>query len=45
MNLEQYFDQFRKNIVGIQQTFLSPYRREKNEVHRLDCKWKVIPTN
>jgi len=29
MNLEQYFDQFRKNIVGIQQTFLSPYGEKK----------------
>jgi selenocysteine lyase/cysteine desulfurase len=24
-NLEQYFDQFRKNIVGLNQTFESPY--------------------
>jgi selenocysteine lyase/cysteine desulfurase len=24
-NLEQYFDQFRKNIIGINQTFKSPY--------------------
>ena len=29
MNLEQYFDQFRKNIVGINQTFLSPYGEKK----------------
>ncbi len=24
-NLEQYFGQFRKNIVGVNQTFKSPY--------------------
>ncbi len=24
-NLEQYFDQFRKNIIGVNQTFISPY--------------------
>jgi selenocysteine lyase/cysteine desulfurase len=29
MSLEQYFDQFRKNIVGINQTFLSPYGEKK----------------
>ena len=29
MSLEQYFNQFRKNIVGINQTFLSPYGEKK----------------
>ncbi|WP_299016447.1 aminotransferase class V-fold PLP-dependent enzyme [uncultured Polaribacter sp.] len=29
MNLEQYFSQFRKNIVGIDQTFVSPYGEQK----------------
>lgn len=29
MSLEQYFDQFRKNIVGVNQTFLSPYGEKK----------------
>ena len=24
-NLEQYFDQYRKNIIGVNQTFMSPY--------------------
>ncbi|MCB0486248.1 MAG: aminotransferase class V-fold PLP-dependent enzyme, partial [Flavobacteriaceae bacterium] len=27
--LEQYFDQFRKNIIGIDQTFISPYGEKK----------------
>jgi selenocysteine lyase/cysteine desulfurase len=27
--LEQYFDQFRKNIIGIDQTFISPYGEQK----------------
>ncbi|OSY89203.1 selenocysteine lyase [Tenacibaculum holothuriorum] len=29
MNLEQYFQQFRKHIVGIDQTFESPYGEQK----------------
>ena len=29
MNLEQYFDKFRKNIVGINQTYQSPYGEQK----------------
>lgn len=29
MNLEEYFQQFRKNIVGINQTFKSPYGEQK----------------
>ena len=29
MNLEKYFNQFRKNIVGINQTFTSPYGEQK----------------
>ena len=29
MNLEQYFDKFRKNIVGIDQTFKTPYGVKK----------------
>lgn len=29
MNLEHYFNQFRKNIVGINQTFTSPYGEQK----------------
>ena len=29
MNLEQYFSQFRKNIIGINQTFVSPYGEQK----------------
>lgn len=27
--LEQYFDQFRKNIIGVDQTFTSPYGEQK----------------
>ncbi len=29
MNLEQFFDKFRKNIVGINQTYQSPYGEQK----------------
>ena len=29
MNLEQFFDTFRKNIVGINQTYQSPYGEQK----------------
>ena len=29
MNLEQYFQQFRKHIIGIDQTFTSPYGEKK----------------
>ena len=29
MNLEHYFSQFRENIIGIDQTFLSPYGEKK----------------
>ena len=29
MSLEKYFDQFRKNIVGVNQTFISPYGEQK----------------
>ena len=29
MNLEKYFNHFRKNIVGINQTFTSPYGEQK----------------
>ena len=29
LSLEHYFDQFRKNIVGIDQTFFSPYGEKK----------------
>ncbi len=29
MNLEDYFSQFRKNIVGINQTYQSPYGTQK----------------
>ncbi len=29
MNLEQHFKKFRKNIVGIEQTFQSPFERKK----------------
>ena len=28
-SLENYFDQFRKNIIGIDQTFQSPYGEKK----------------
>ncbi|MHB8579411.1 MAG: aminotransferase class V-fold PLP-dependent enzyme [Ignavibacteriaceae bacterium] len=28
-DLEKYFDQFRKNIIGIDQTFLTPYGKKK----------------
>ncbi len=28
-DLEEYFDQFRKNIIGIDQTFLTPYGEKK----------------
>lgn len=28
-SLESYFNQFRKNIVGIDTTYLSPYGKEK----------------
>jgi len=27
--LEQYFQQFRKNIIGIDQEFVSPYGKQK----------------
>ena len=36
--LEQYFQQFRKNIIGIEQEFESPFGRKKNHLHRLDRK-------
>ena len=38
MNLEQYFDQFRENIVGINQTFLSPYWNAAKHSTRIEMK-------
>ena len=29
MNLEKYFSRFRKNIIGIDQTFSSPFGEQK----------------
>jgi hypothetical protein len=39
--LEQYFQQFRDNIIGIDQEFESPYGH-KQILYRLDSKWSFI---
>ena len=43
-SLEKYFEKFRKNIVGIDQKFQSPYGEQENYLWRLDCQWKIICT-
>jgi hypothetical protein len=30
--LEQYFQQFRENIIGIDQNFVSPYGKQKSSI-------------
>jgi hypothetical protein len=41
--LEQYFQQFRKNIIGINQDFNSPYGQNKLSI-QLDSQWSFIPS-
>ena len=41
-SLEQYFTTFRRNIIGIDQEFVSPFGRKKNYLCRLDSKWQDV---
>ncbi len=41
-HLEKYFETYRKEIVGINNSFNSPYGIKKLDLCRLGCKWKTL---
>ena len=43
--LELYFQKFRKNIIGIDQEFSSPYGSKKNHLYRLDGEWSFVSSH